>query len=171
MGAGVIALAGLLAACAGPAQKESMVAPHVAVAKKFAYSVAVHTPGGTATEAAGPSSISDADLRAAIESSITQSGLFKSVVQGSAGDYDLTVSIVHINRPMFGMSMTVTMEAGWTLSKASDHSIVWRKSIQSTHTTGATEAFAGTERLRLAVEGAARANIADGLQAIGQLNL
>jgi hypothetical protein len=170
-GTGLIALAGLLAACAGPAQKESMVAPHVAVAKKFEYSVAVHTSGGTTTEAAGPSSIADSDLRAAIESSITQSGLFKSIVQGSGGDYALTVALVQINRPMFGASMTVDLEASWTLAKASDHSVAWRKSIRTTHTTGALEAFAGVERLRLAVEGAARANITQGLQQIGELGL
>ena len=166
-----VAAAALLAACAGPAQKEAMVAPHLVVAKKQPYSVDVRTSGGAEADAAGPSGVSNADLKAAIEKSITDSGVFKSIVQGTGGDYDLTVALVNVNRPAFGASMTVGLEASWALTKTSDHSIVWRKSIFTTHTTGALEAFAGAERVRMAVEGAARDNIAQGLQAIGELNL
>jgi len=63
------------------------------------------------------------------------------------------------------------MEAAWSLSKASDHSVVWRQGIQSSHTATMSDSVIGVERLRLAVEGAARENIVKGLQAIGQLSL
>jgi len=54
-----------------------------------------------------------------------------------------------------GFSFTVNVEMGWTLTRADTGAIVWRESIKSAHTTGAGEAFAGVERLRLATEGAA----------------
>jgi hypothetical protein len=57
------------------------------------------------------------------------------------------------------------------LIRASDKSVVWRKPITSTFTAGMGDAFAGVTRLRMAVEGAARANIAQGLKEISDLKL
>ena len=48
---------------------------------------------------------------------------------------------------------------------------MFRKSIQSSYTTGAFDAFAFTERLALAVENAAKKNIEQGLKEISKLNL
>jgi hypothetical protein len=166
----VVAVVLVLAGCASPASKEAMEVP-IAVAKKFPYSVDVTTAGGAETGAMDSSNISNADLKAAIESSITKTGLFKTVVQGAGGDYDLTVTIVHLSKPSFGLTFTVNMEAGWVLTRAKDKSVVMRKSIQSSHTATFSDSAAGVTRLRLAVEGAARANITQGLEAIAALNL
>lgn len=117
------------------------------------------------------SNIANADLKAAIESSITQSALFKSVLQEKGGDYELTVTVTQLSKPLFGASFTVTMEAGWVLVRASDKSIVLRQVVKSQHTATMGDALVGVERLRLAVEGAARSNIAQGMQAIAVLNL
>lgn len=170
-GAAVVAVALVLGGCASPANRDAMVANQVHVAKKFASSVSVDVKGGGDTSSLGSSNISSADLKAAIEKSISQTGLFRTVVQTPGGDYELGVSVVRLAKPAFGLSFTVDMEAGWTLSKVSDHSVVWRQGIQSSHTASMSDAFVGVERLRIAVEGAARANIAKGLQAIGELNL
>lgn len=160
-----------LAGCAAPASKESMAAQNLTLNKKHPYSIGVSTKGGTETGSMDSSSISDADLKAAIESSIIQSSLFKSVVQGKSGDYDLTVSIVQISKPMFGLDMKVDLETGWTLVKTSDKSVVMQKLIRNSYTATPSDAFVGMTRLRLAVEGAARENIAQGLKAIAELNL
>jgi len=117
------------------------------------------------------SNVSDADLKAALEASITETRVFREVVQGRSGDYELTVSVTQLSKPMFGFSFTVEMEAGWTLTRVSDGRQVWRKAITSTHTVSANAAFAGATRLRMAVEGAAKANISQGLAEIGGLAL
>lgn len=167
----VVAALVVLAGCAAPASRESMVVSAVPAAKKFSSSVAVEAKGGADTGAMDSSNISNADLKAAIESSISQSGLFRAVVQGNAGDYELTVTVIQLTKPIFGASFTVDMEAAWVLTRSSDHSIVWRKSVKSSHTASMSDSLVGVTRLRLAVEGAARDNISQGLQAIGALSL
>lgn len=156
----------VLAGCASPAHKENMVgAPSVAT-KKLPYSVTVNTRGGLETGIADSSNVSNADLKAAIESSILSSQLFKQVVQGSRGDYELTVTVTQLSKPLFGGAFTVTLETAWSLVKASDKSVAMRKSITASHTAELSDSLIGVTRLRLAVEGAVRKNIAQGLQAV-----
>jgi len=164
------AVAGL-AGCAAPAHKENMAAAPVAPLKKLPYSVAVETKGGAETGIMDTSNVSNADLKAALESSIVKSSLFKSVVQGKTGDYELTVTVTQLTKPMFGGAFTVTMETGWSLIKTSDKSVAMRKAIRSSHTAEFSDSLVGVTRLRLALEGAVRNNISQGLQAISELSI
>lgn len=148
-----------------------MSAPTANIANKHPHSVSVEAKGGAETSAMDSSNIANADLKAAIENSITQSALFKSVLQGKGGDYELTVTVTQLSKPLFGASFTVTMEAGWVLVKTSDKRIVLRQVVISQHTATMGDSLVGVERLRLAVEGAARSNITQGMQAIAALNL
>src|SRR5688572_19658158 len=107
-----LAVVGLAGCAAAPAQKENMSATTLQSTKKLPYSISVETRGGQETGAMDSSNVSNADLKAAIESSITQTGLFKSVVPGKDGDYELTVSVVQLTKPLFGSSFTVTLETG-----------------------------------------------------------
>lgn len=164
------ALAAILAGCAAPAQKENMAvvapAPTAAPMRQLPYTVRVETKGGQETGATDSSNIGNADLKAAIEASITKSQLFKSVVQGQGGEYELTVTITRLDKPLFGASFTVTLETGWSLVRVSDKQPVLRKGITSSYTAGLGDSLVGVTRLRLAVEGAVRNNIEDGLKAI-----
>ena len=167
----VATLAGL-GGCATPAEKAAMtVDKQTTVAKRHPYSVAVDVRGGAEAGAARGADIGNADLKAAVEASIQQTQVFREVVQGTSGQYLLAVSVINLSRPIVGFSMTVEMEAGWTLTRVSDGQVVYRKSLTSTYTAGAGDAFAGAVRVRLAVEGATRANVAQGLKAIGELSL
>ncbi len=160
-----------LTGCASPANREAMQSAPIASAHKSNHTVVVKTSGGGETGAMDSSNIADADLKTAIESSITQSGVFAHVIQGTGADYDLSVTIIRLSKPLMGFSMTVTMEAAWSLVKSADKSVVLRKPVTSTFTAGMGDAFAGVTRLRMAVEGAARENIAQGLNAISELKL
>ncbi len=160
----VVALSG----CASTATREAMLVGAPAT-KNYPYSVSVQTRGGTETTAMTGATVSNEELKAAVESSIMQSKLFKSVVQGGNGDYEITVIVTQLTKPVFGASFTVEMEAGWALTKASDKTIVLRKVIKSAHTATLDDAIVGATRMRIAVEGAARKNIAQGLQAIADL--
>ncbi|MFL6695268.1 MAG: hypothetical protein ACJ8GO_20150 [Ramlibacter sp.] len=170
LGSVVVALAVAgLAGCAAPAQKENMTAAPLATTKKLPYSVSVDTRGGLPTGAMDSSNVSNDDLKNAIESSITQSNLFRSVVQGRNGDYDLTVTVTQLSKPMFGGAFTVTLETGWSLVRASDKSVVLRKAVRSQHTAEFSDSLVAVTRLRMAVEGAVRKNITEGLQAVADL--
>jgi hypothetical protein len=164
----LVATVALLTGCASPASKENMEAPALATAKQYPYSVSVTTRGGSETDAAGSSNVSDADLKAAIEASISKSKLFKTIVPGKGGDYELNVGVTEMKKPLFGGSFTVEMEAAWSLTKVSDKSVVLRKSVRSSHTATMSDAFVGVKRLQLAVEGAVRNNISQGLTALSE---
>lgn len=160
-----------LAGCASPASHEGMTPQNLTVSKQHPSSVSVETKGGSETGAMDSSNISNADLKAAIESSIVKSSLFKNVLQGKSGDYLLTVSVTDTSKPLFGASFTVELETAWSLVKKTDNSIVMRKVIKTSHTATMGDAVVAVVRLRLALEGAARANIAQGLKAISELDL
>lgn len=163
----VVAVSG----CASSANKEAMVPQNMQVAQKHDRTVSVKTAGGAETTAMDSSNVADADFKAAIEQSIAQSKVFKSVVQGKDADYDLLVSIVHLDKPVFGLTLTVNLEATWVLVKQSDRSVVMKRSIRSSHAATFGDAAAAITRLRLAVEGAAKKNIEQGLQEVAALSL
>jgi hypothetical protein len=161
----------VLAACASPASREAMT-PKLTVATHHPFSLQVKTSGGAETGGGGSSNISDADLKAAIEAAVVESRLFKTVIQGAAGgDYELSVAIISLEKPMFGASFTVSMETSWSLIKLSDRSVVMRKSVKSSGVAAFDDAFAGVARLRIAVERAAKNSITSGLESIAELKL
>jgi hypothetical protein len=161
----------LLAGCATPTSHEAMVPSSVDTARRHAQSVAVNVTGGQETDAAGKPQISDDAFRQALTESINRSRTFSRVVQGSGGDYLLTVALFGLDQPSFGLSFKVKMEAGWTLRRAGGGAPVWQESIRSEFTATTSDAFAAVTRLRMATEGAARENIAQGLAKISRLNL
>ena len=171
---GMVAAAAIvlfLTGCASPANRTAMTPQDFAVTKHHPYSVHVQTLGGSQTGAMDSSNIADADLKAAIEEAIAKSQVFKSVVQGSDGNYDLTVRVVSLSKPVFGATFTVEMESAWSMTKVSDRSVVLRKSVKSTGKATMGDTLVGATRLRMAVENAARESIAQGLKSIAELNL
>ena len=106
----------------------------------------------------------------ALSDSIGQSQLFKEVLP-SGGRYKLSAFIGKVEQPMFGFNMTVKMEVSYTLVDTQSGKTVWAKNIASEHTAKAGEAFAGVKRLRLANEGAAKANIEQVITEISSVGL
>lgn len=160
-----------LAGCASPASKQALVVNDTSFGAKHPYSVSISTSGGGETSATDYTNISNEDLAAAIEESITMSGLFSSVIKGSGADYKLSVSLVSMSKPMFGFDFKIDMEMAWSLVNTKTGDAVMRESIKSSHTATTGDAFAAVTRIRLAVEGAAKNNIRDGLQKIAELPL
>lgn len=166
-----MAFAAMVTGCSSPAKREAMTPQALTTSKHHPYSLSVQVRGGSDTGAMDSSNISDADLKAAIEDAVVQNKLFKSIVQGAGGEYELSVTVTSLSKPLFGTTFTVQMETGWSLSRASDRSVVMRKAVKSSGTATMGDAFAAVTRLRLAVEAAARDNISQGLASIADLNL
>ena len=166
-----VAIVFILTGCASPANREAMT-PQVDVANKYnPFSLHVQARGGTETGALDSSNISDADLKAAIENAVIQSKVFKSIVQGADGDYELSVSVVSLAKPMFGGTFTVDLETAWSLTKAGDRSVVMRKSFNTSGTATMGDALVAVTRLRMAVENAARESIRQGIKAISEIDI
>lgn len=160
-----------LTGCASPASKDGMVNNAIPQIRQHNKTVSLTTQGGEELDGLGRSGVSNSDFAKAIEESIIENKLFTQVIHSQGSDYVLNVTIVSFTKPIFGGNFTVDMEAAWNLSDPTTKKTVMRKSIKSSHTATMGQAFAGATRLRLAVEGAARENIQQGLMAISESQL
>lgn len=160
-----------LSGCATPVTHQALVPVSLEVSKHHPQSVAVVASGGTETSAAGKPQVSDTELQQAVASAITQTKTFSRVVDGKNGDYILTVNVFNVTQPSFGLTFTVGVEMGWTLTRTDTGAKVWQESIKSEQTVGAGEAFVAVTRLKLATEGAIRNNVKQGLLKLSALSL
>ena len=163
------ASAAVIAGCATASKPEAMVPTTAVAGTQHHATTSVVVAGGSETSSMGKSQISNEAFQQAIAMSIEKNKTFSSVVKAPGGDYTLAVTVVSMDQPSFGLSFTVKMEAAWSLKKT-DGTVVMQESIKSEGTAGVGDAFAAVERLRLANEGAARANISAALEKIGKLN-
>jgi hypothetical protein len=147
-----------------------MVPSAVQLVNHHPCSVSAAVYGGSETIPVWTSEIGDAQFREALEDAIRNSQLFSSVMP-EGGDYRLIVAIREVKQPMMGASMTVDVTADWQLMRGNDPQIIWRDTVKSTYTAKWNAHFAGVVRLRLANEGAARANIEEGLRRLSSIRL
>lgn len=171
LGSLLLCAVAFLAGCATPSDPTAMVVSTADFGRQHPHSVSVNVVGGRETSKAGASQISDQDFRSAVVRSIEQSRLFEQVLAPDSADYHLEILIARLDQPMFGFNMTVTIETSWTLTRRDSGDVVWEKTIPTSHTAKAGEAFSGVKRLRLANEGAAQANIEEALKELAQLRL
>lgn len=167
----LLTVVGGVAGCASPANKDEMTPKDLVVAQKFSSTVQVRTTGGSETGAMDSSNISDADLKAAIEKAIADTQLFSKVVQVGDANYLLTVSVTSLTKPSFGLTFTVNLETAWSLTNMTTKKVEYRKVITTTGTATFGDAAVAVGRLQIAVERAARGNIAQGLSEIAELKL
>ncbi len=161
----------ILDGCCTTATHEGMIPMNFESSARSQKTVSVSVEGGKELDELKRTQISNAEFREALLQAIANSGAFSRVIEGNAGDYQLTVAIFSLEQPVFGFSFTVKMEAGWTLKRTATGETVWQESIKSEHTATTGDAFVGATRLRLATEGAGRNNIRQGLAKISKLNL
>jgi len=160
-----------LGGCSTGATREGMTTMDYTAPTKHAKTISVKVGGGQETNPVGGSLISDEEFTAALVDSINHSKVFSQVILGKSGDYELGVVMINLEKPIFGASFKVKIEAGWTLKNSATGQIVWQKVIRSEHTATMGDAVVGATRMRLANEGAARNNIKQGLMDISQLKL
>lgn len=160
-----------LSGCATPISKDSVVVHNIPTTQHHQKTVSVKAQGGAETSAMDTPNISNGNLAEAIEESIDKNGLFTRVIHGDDADYVLSITVINMSTPVFGLSFTVSMEAAWSLSEQKTKKVIMRDSIKSTHTASVGDAFVAVKRQRLAVEGAIRENIRLGLMNVSKLQL
>jgi len=156
----VLLLVGILAGCATPAAVEQM-AVYLPVtqtnpALKNAVGVAEVT-GGRETSPVWTSQVSSDAFRRALEQSLENAGMFSKIVAGSK--YQLTADLTRLDQPVMGFDMTVTATVRYSLVETSSRKELYSRVIQIGHTATMSDAFVGAQRLKLANEGAVKANI------------
>jgi hypothetical protein len=167
----LLACAFLFAGCSTPASQEAMVPAAFSPVKKHSQTVSVSVSGGRETNPLGKAQIDNAAFAKALTQAIENSGIFSKVIEGEKGNYLLVVNVFSLDQPSIGGNFTVHMETGWTLKRADNGVVVWQEAIRSQHTATMGDALVAVTRLRLATEGAAKNNIAQGLEKISKLAL
>lgn len=167
----LLACAFLLAGCATPVSQEGMVPATLSTVNKHPQTVSVSVSGGKETDPLGKAQIDNDSFAKAVTQAIEHSKTFSKVIEGNKGNYLLAVNIFSLDQPSIGGNFTVHMEAGWTLKRADNGSVVWQEAIRSEHTATMGDALVAVTRLRLATEGAAKNNVAQGLEKISKLSL
>ena len=154
-------LVALFSGCATQATFEGMVPTSFQTAKRHPQTVRVDVTGGQDTAPMGRPQITNSAFTRAVTESIIKSRTFSKVVedQSQEADYLLTVTLLSMDKRVFGLA--VRIEADWTLRRTDPGTVVWQDHIISEHTDA---------DVRLATEGAARSNIAQGLRMISKLN-
>ena len=167
----IVLLAWAAIGCASSAKPEAMISVPASAVHQSASDVVVTAIGGKQTSAMLVSQISNEDFALALRDSFDKAGLFRKALASGFARYTLDAFIVQLNQPMFGGSMTVSMEVSYTLSRTEPKEVLWKKGIFSTYTAAFSEAFVGATRLQMANEGAARKNIEQVIQEISSLKL
>jgi hypothetical protein len=152
----------LLSGCAAPARTDQMMAsatPSQRIANTaMRNNVAVRdVSGGKDTNPMWVSNVGNSEFEQALESSLRDAGLLSAGKQ--AGKYLLTAHMEKIDQPMFGASMTVTATVNYSLVERATGKEVLNRTVNLPFTAAWNSSFIGTERLRLANEGAIRVNI------------
>lgn len=155
------ALVTLLAGCATPARKEMMEISATDLAKytgqtplKGQISIS-QVSGGQGTNPLWTSEIGNEEFQNALEASLKKAQL---LADGEAG-YTLQAKMVSVDQPLFGIDIEVTTHIQYTLSRKAGDKVVYDELISAPFTATMSDAFIAIERLKLANEGSARANI------------
>jgi len=161
----------LCAGCATPARTTSMVPTDLDVSVRHDRTVSTTVTGGEVTNPLWVSKISDEGFQQALEQAIAASGVFAAVVKVGHEDYRLDVVITNLGQPMAGLDISVTLTAYWKLTKRGQPQPVWQDFVSTTYTARFGEDVVAVARLQKANEGAARANIREGIRRLGNINL
>jgi hypothetical protein len=162
--AAIATVALTLVGCAAPArvdqmQTNSSLAARTAAANspmKEAITVKDVT-GGKETNPMWVSNVSSADFSRALEASLKDAGLLSA--NNQASKYMLVAHMQKLDQPMFGASMTVTATVQYSLIERATNKEVLARTVAMPYTAAWNDAFMGSERLKLANEGAIRVNI------------
>jgi hypothetical protein len=156
--------------CATPARPRAMVPTAFTVTKHHSGSVSVNVTGGNKTNPLWKSDIASADFSTALVEALHQSALFSSIA-GANTDYRLEVQLVKVITPNAGLTLTATVVSHWQLVGSRDSALISDEYITTPFSATVGDAFSAVVRLRKAEEGAARANIAEGIRRLSELNL
>jgi len=165
----VLAVIALLAGCASTTPTSEGMIPAFTVRGVRG---PVH-PEALAVDVKSNGQIPGPAFRQALADAVTMSRVFSRVAP--SGPYVLSVAVNRVDVPEsqlnINLNPTVRMEAAWTLRRADTRAPVWQATVRSQSTTQPSDTLDGKARLRMAIEGAARENIALGLGRLAKLKL
>lgn len=144
----------------------------ITIAQHQKGSVVLKVDGGWDKTILGLQLMPNAAVMDALKAALEKSGLFEKISADGQGDFRLEAFIFDINQPLLGGGDTnVLVEIAWTLSRLDSGDILWRESIETSHTTKADAAFGLYARVNLSAEAATKENIKTALERISKIPL
>lgn len=162
-GAAFLTLASLLGGCASPARGDHMAATATPqqrmVITPLRNNVAVlEVSGGQASNRLWASKVGNQDFSQALALSLNDAGLL--AVNAPAARYTLSARMDRLEQPMTGIDLTVTATISYSLVEKASGREVFRRTETVPYTAPFGDTFGAMDRMRLANEGAVKANIA-----------
>lgn len=111
--------------------------------------------GGSETNPLWKSNVSNENFRAALEQSLA----LHAMTAPDRGRYLVNAELVSLDRPLGGFDLTVTAKAHYTVIATGSQAVKLDTTMETPYTANFSDSVLGVERLRLASEGAMRANI------------
>ncbi len=157
--------------CSFNPKSKDIVPDNVKIINRHPYTVSMEVRGDEGNALDMGTLIATNDLETAIKAAIKEHGVFLDVKDpGSDTDYQLTVEIDITDQPP-GFSKTFKAGGIWKLQETSSKRIVMDEFVNVRHTVSFSEAFNGNTRITMAIAGAAKKFIAEGIRLLGNLDL
>lgn len=156
----VILALNLLQACASAARTDRMVPENIRlVSTAQAVMLTVESVGGgSATNPMFSAQVGDDEFRQALSQSLQAAGL-SNPSASALNTFTVDASLMGLSEPMIGFSFTVESDVYYRVTRSSDNADILAESIKASGTARTSEAFVGTERLRIAKEYSIKENI------------
>ena len=122
--------------------------------------------GGSKTNPLWVSQISNEDFRKALEVSLSSQGLL-----ADNGQFNLTVTLLEVKQPMFGLDLQVSTRVNYTIIDTNKGEIILDQIIDAVHTATFSDALVAATRLKMANEGAGKNNIKKFLERLSNLSI
>ncbi len=123
--------------------------------------------GGKKTNPAWTSEISSEAFSEALKESLVSENIYLS-----NGRYSLSAELLKVKQPVLGINMKVTTHIKYVLiDTQNEDSILLDETLVVPYTATIGDAFVGVQRLRLANEGSAKANIKEFLAKLAELKI
>ena len=115
--------------------------------------------------------VSNDALRAALEKTITDCGLFSGIRSAEAADHLLEVTVMGYGTQGPGIKMKTTLTTRWKLSRRVSSELLFNESIHKEFVATVSDAFDGTTRWRVSNERVVRDSIEEGMRRLAELKL
>lgn len=154
-----------LTGCAMPSQSNSMTIAKMDLPQGMRKKVCQYSDniclgtieGGSKTYPFWASKVDNKEFKTALEQSLTNVDLYNS----KNARYVLNAKLEKLKQPLLGANMTVTCVSHYQIFDQKSKKMIFDKTVSTPYTAKFTSALLGTERLKLANEGAVKENIKD----------
>ena len=172
--ASLLLIATVLSGCASPARVDQMMVAGTPAQRisqtPHKNNIAVKdVTGGKETNPMWVSNVGNSEFEQALEGSLRNAGLLSGGKQ--LGKYVLVAHLEKVDQPFGGFNMTVTATVNYMLVERATGKEIMNQRISLPFTASMSDALSGVERLRIANEGAVRANLTKLIEEIEMLGV